>query len=702
MLRETSSPYRGFHILAGITALAVGLAFSAVLFRVDLSPRVESDFFFSTDDPQLQASQRLAELFPSSPQILLSATGPDRLAPEYLANLRELGDALAALPGVQRVQSLAHGPSRPEAVAESPLWSRLLLGSEPNTSLVIAFLEPEAGPELVPAVESLVAEQHAPSFALQISGVPYVVEQIRRHLEHDLRLFSATALAVFGLLIALLYRSWPVVLGTLLTCTGACAITLTGLHALGKPIGLLTANIATIVFVLTLSHIVFLTASWQRAAAEPDPRRHALRATFPASAGCMVTTFLGFGSLLLASAKPLRELGIAGSLGTVTALALAYGLYPMFLRDSARSRPGPAPTPPFPLPITSRVALPLVALALLAGTGIPRIDTDPGLLSFFGPESPIRPGLERIDRNGGSSPLLIAVQDDDERLDAAAPLLKMAALQAALDEDPAVGMALSLPVLLDEARRVPLAGLLPASRLIEILDSARYDHVARTFITPDRKRGLFFLRMREGDRAEPRSAVVARIRQTAADLGLGVEAIGGLYDLQSQLASLVAGSLLQGISALLLLFLPITWVVGRSLGSTAAMGLALLLVPVTLLGTFGHLGWPIDIISSPAVNVALALGIDSMIHLTLAARRLRGSETSSAGDWAAALHQLWRPVTGAMLVLAAGFGIFSLSSFPPTQRFGGAVALGTLAATVSALLVLPWLAQGWRRRGNEE
>ena len=45
-----------------------------------------------------------------------------------------------------------------------------------------------------------------------------------------------------------------------------------------------------------------------------------------------------------------------------------------------------------------------------------------------------------------------------------------------------------------------------------------------------------------------------------------------------------------------------------------------------------------------------------------------------------------------MLILAAGFGIFALSSFPPTQRFGVAVAGGTLAAAAIALFVLPWLA----------
>ena len=39
-----------------------------------------------------------------------------------------------------------------------------------------------------------------------------------------------------------------------------------------------------------------------------------------------------------------------------------------------------------------------------------------------------------------------------------------------------------------------------------------------------------------------------------------------------------------------------------------------------------------------------------------------------------------------------GFGIFMLSDFPPTQRFGASVMLGTLLASLSALFVLPWFA----------
>jgi predicted RND superfamily exporter protein len=115
-----------------------------------------------------------------------------------------------------------------------------------------------------------------------------------------------------------------------------------------------------------------------------------------------------------------------------------------------------------------------------------------------------------------------------------------------------------------------------------------------------------------------------------------------------------------------------------------------------ILGCFGHFGIAVDIITSPAANIALAIGADSMIHLVVRVRTLAaGGDTA---PWAAAVAQIGPPVLGATAIVCAGFGIFALSSFPPTQRFGLAVIVGTVAAATMALVVLPSVA---RRQPSE-
>ena len=122
----------------------------------------------------------------------------------------------------------------------------------------------------------------------------------------------------------------------------------------------------------------------------------------------MICASLGFGSLLIVPAKPLRELGVGGVAGTVIALLCAYLMYPAFL-----SWTKPKQTHMVMKDTGSAFwgrrfvwvsALTVLASALLC-IGIPRLDTDPSLLDYFKKDKQPREGLAYIDRNGGSNPL---------------------------------------------------------------------------------------------------------------------------------------------------------------------------------------------------------------------------------------------------------------------------------------------------------
>ncbi len=695
-----------------VLALAIA-ATVAVLFLVDLTPRVSSDFFFASDDPQLRDAEAIESLFPSRPQIVVSAAAPDVHDAAYLERLRTLTRELTRIGGVAAVRSLVDGPSSPEEGFEGPFWSRLLgTATRTGETYLILELAPTADPAtLVPGLESVLGRLAAPGFHLTATGVPYVVELIRRHLMRDLRVFSASALVLFGLLIALMYRDARLVAGILATCLAACATCLATLRLVGLGIGVLTANIVTIVFVLTLSHLVYLTANWRRLAEGPGPGGEAapddalgraLAYTGGASFWCMATTLLGFVSLLFTSAEPLRELGRAGSIGTLIAFGAAYGLYPSFLRGhepasrGGRSdRPSTAGGDLFSGHRLGRWVAVVAALALVAALGLPRIDTDPGLLSYFARGSAIRAGLEALDA-AGSSPLRIVFRDaGGGRLDTEPAYLRLEEVQKALDRDPAVGTGLSLAALVDQAAEVPMARLLGVPGIVGLLSTPAFQGVASAFVTADRSRSVLVLRMREAGataRHRDRDAVVRRLEDLLRAHGFEPLLSGGLYELQGKLSDLVASSLVVGLGGLAILFAGIAWVVSRSLGTSTAMLVCLAGTPLFIFGTMGLAGLPVDFVSSPAANVAVGMGIDSMIHLVTAVRHLRRDGRGAWDAWVEARARLWRPVVGAVGILALGFGLFALSSFPPTQRFGIAVMVGLVSAAVLTLVVLPYLA----------
>ena len=683
----------------GLAALCIFV----VLRFVDLSPQVERDFFFSREDPQLQATEEIERRFPSPPQIIIRAEGPDVGSDAYRSNIRELTTQLRKVPGVASANSIETADA-----SRSPLWQRLLLNADGRATNLILQTDESNPAELIPRIEAVMQRFDDPAFELKASGVPYVIELIRRNLFRDLVTFSSVALILFGIAIGAIYRNWRIALGTLTACLTACAVTLGLTHVLAIGIGLLTANIVTIVFVLTLSHTVFLTANWKRISAEraADPVSEAVNVTIGASFWCMLTTLLGFLSLLVATARPLRELGIAGAIGAATAIAVAYSVYPAFLRGTqlgaaAAAQRTSAVVSRLPERNGTRWLLAFGVLGVLTALGITRLSTDPSLLSYFAEGDELRDGLEAVDRDGGSSPLTIVIRDPDgQRIDTDEVNEKMWLLQEALENDSSVGVVISPVVILAHAKGMLFLGRLGWPQLLDILEGPIANRIALSFVTPDRDEGLYYIRMRESGRVETRAEVKEQIRDHVKQSGLTLELMGGLYDLQDQLGKLIAASLRIGLGGLVMLFIGIAFIVSRTGRVTVAMVGCLSVIPLVVLGTMGHLRMSIDIISSPAANVALAMGVDSMIHMVMRARHIRERGSGMWDAWMTARAQLWQPVLGATLVICAGFGIFSLSTFPPTQRFGMAVILGTITAATMALIALPFAAAKGGQEGT--
>jgi predicted RND superfamily exporter protein len=680
---------------------------------VNLTPQVGSDFFFSSDNPKFQYDKLISKIFPQeATQLVISAKG-NISSPEYLERIRVFTDMALLFPGVSSVKSLTSGPRNVKDAEESPLWKRLLISEDGLSSNMLAFLENVSPQEIIPKFEAVIGLLESSAFRLQIAGVPYVVEMIRRNLVHDLTLFSLVAFFAFGAVMVFIFRSIKIFIGTLVSCVEACILTLLTVGLSGIKIGILTVNLATIVFVLTLSHIIFLTHNWRNLsqARGNDPETavfEAVRMTFTASFWCMITTLLGFLSLLFVQAKPLRELGISGAIGTVVSISAAYGIYPLFLKTvrpsrAAKEKGDRERARSFFLRRTVWIAVTVALLCAICLPGLSRLNTDPSLFAFFKKGGRLREGLEYIDRNGGSSPLDLVVRDaSGTKLNTNRMYQRLWQLQEALENDKSVGSVISLPVLMAEGVRAPLAFLLTWESLLKWMNKPEYNKIARSFITDDHVSGHFLLRMKEAGRTTSRIEVVTRLKNVVSKQGFITEMVGGLYLLQGELSKLVASSLIFGLVRLIAFFIVIAYIVSRSLKISLAMVLSLGVIPICVFGFMGLFRVPVDIISAPAVNIAIGMGIDSMIHTVSAVRRRTSKGIDSKSAWLQARARLWKPILSSMLIVSAGFAIFGLSAFPPTQRFGISIVLGTILASVSTVFVLPLLAEAKMKREKSE
>ncbi|MFI5295782.1 MAG: RND family transporter [Thermodesulfovibrionales bacterium] len=635
----------------------------------------------------------------------MSAKGDIR-SPDYLRKIRELSNELAAIPGIESVQSLTRGPRNMVDALESPLWKRVLFSEDQKATFIYVFLKERASVEdAVLKIEKSKERFDSPDFQLMISGAPYIVELIQRNLLQDMKVFTVAAVCVFGLAGLLISRSVAMVLGTLIACTNAGALTLILTHAFGITIGPLTANLSTIVFVLTLTHMVFMTFNWKHIIEKKETSvekswRPAVRVTLLPSFWSMLTALLGFLSLLLVPATPLRQLGLSGALGTVIAFASAYVIYPFFLRIQTPRLPArekalrePTDIHPFFKKRHGRIVASILLAAAAASIGIWKLDTEPSLFAYFKKGSELRKNLEYIDENGGSTPLNIVLSAPTKvplKIEEAYPRLWR--LQNALERDPSVGSVVSLTLFLAEAKRHGLASFIPTNWLLKLMESPILGNVAKYYITKDRRKTLFLLRMKESYHQTDHLANVERLKTIVRKEGFDPVLVGGTYLLYGKLSKLVASSLIEGLTLLILLFVVMGGIISRSFQVIGAMVISLGIIPLLMLGILGHFRIPIDIISAPGANIAIGIGVDAMIHVLIWVRRHPAGSMLSREAWAGVCSRLWKPILYSMTVVCAGFGIFILSGFPPTQRFGISVVLGTLLSPLPALLLLPWFA----------
>ena len=281
-LLKRSSPQPGplrrptvsFAVRVGLIAATIALAVVTVG-TVSLTPRVDQSFFFGEDDPQLEEDRKIYQIFPYQSQIIVNVVG-DLTSAAYLRRVAALTEALVRHPEVLSAKSLTHGPEDLEDAFESAFWRRLLVGPGETSSNILVVLASDDSPRAIAKIESTVDASHAPGFEPIVAGVPYMIEAIRRRLLEDLRVFTGSAVAVFGIVLFFVFRSPSIVIGSLTASAAAACLTLLASDALGIEIGILTANLVTLVFVLTIPHLVYLTYNWRQAVEERDGSRAGL------------------------------------------------------------------------------------------------------------------------------------------------------------------------------------------------------------------------------------------------------------------------------------------------------------------------------------------------------------------------------------------------------------------------------------------
>ncbi len=736
---------------AGMLLLVFGAAAGASRLQVAMS--VET--FFGGDDPERVALEEYREFWGADDDVLMvvvTADGGDLVTPERMQALSDVGDALADVPQVMSVDSIATVPrlrsdlpgmidleplidSMPDEdfaswraeVLAHPLFVPSLLAKDGNTAAI--FVETEARSDDMAAVVPLVASlrevlgeyEGGAGLHFGTAGLPAVRADFFAAFLRDQGIYMPLGMVFIIACLIFVFRR---VHGVIIPAVAAAVPVMMVFGMLGwtgEPLGLVNQVYVTLLPVIAVADAIHLLSRYHEEARRLAPpgqvlsdeqRRSAIVAAVKRiGAACLltsVTTGLGFASLAAADMPSMRSFGLYAALGVGFAYATVLILLPLMLSvtrgsaSDARSEPGRidrvlARCASFsirrPTPVLVATAL-VVAACVYFGA---RVVSDNHLTAMLLPDHPTTQANRRADAELGG---IIAVEVD---LVGEPGVLKEPAVLKALHaveteaatwpevtatSSPATWIAAVGEVLTGE-RSVPETRPEIAQRFL----LGEGDDKLSSIVSIDYARGRMAIRTKD-DGGIVFGQVSARLRVLLdRELeGLPIQAhVTGTPFVAYRGINRVTADLR---ASLLLAFVTITFVILLLLRDVRLALLCLLPNALPLLvgyGLVGAAGWLLDPTGAVIFTVALGIAVDDTLHLVARMREeLDAGHELHEALRRAVLHS-GRAVFITSILLMGGFGMNLLSSFPATVLMGGLGTIIVAAALVSDVLVLPAL-----------
>ncbi len=707
--------------------------------------------FFPVNDPDLETYLSFRKTFEYDNEFVLIGIENKKgiFRKDFLAKIETLTDSLKNVPDITSVNSpttiqnttiTALGPVQfpylhvddPSRYAEDSVTiyrSPELIGSffSADGKSVSLFLKTTEGinkeksDALVTHINALISNLHFDQVytASKAKGQKVYLERLSKE-------FYVFFLASFLLIVLFLYISFRSFWGVwvpILVVVLAILWTLALMTAMGKALDIMTVLLPTMMFVVGMSDVVHIVTKYLEELREGNTNRFdALLKTIKdvgfATFITLLTTSLGFLSLLNSRVIPIRDFGIYTSIGVFIGFILAFTIVPLVLNVM--------PQPSLKLERNSSqfwnrrlirilswvfrngkmIGVGTVVVILLSIWGIRNISLNNYMIEGLTTRDELRQSFEFFEKNfSGVRPfeMVVVPTDTSSTVLGVKELRAMDKMETWLKKNYDVGFILSPVTLIKGINKAQNNGnpeyfILPQdsadiAALSEQLMQFRKRKELKTFLTKDQKQGRISGKMHDlGSKVirERNKALESFIATDPAMKAIHVELTGAAVMLDKNNEYLVNNTL-QGlllsilIVALIIAFIHKSW-------KMAIIAVIPNLLPIVIIG--GLMGlFGIELKSSTSIIFAIAFGIatDDTVHFLgrLKLELMKGKSVAYAMK--RTYLSTGKAVIVTSLILSAGFMTLIASGFESTFLFGLLISITLLIAVVTDLLLFPLL-----------
>jgi predicted RND superfamily exporter protein len=730
-----------------------------------LASRVELSYEFTnaipTDNPKYKDYQQFRRQFGEDGNLMVIGVQTEKFfEPDFFNDYAGLVHRLEQIPAVENILSIpgavnlvkdtTTGRLKAEVLMPGdfsdrvdslrdvflnlPFYRGLLYNPETHAYMMALKINKEVlnSRNRADVVEKIMAEGETfgqkHGIEMRYSGLPLIRTQMATQVQQEMKLFLILSFLLTAVILFLFFRSFTVVLASMLVVATGVVWSVGALTLLGYKITLLTALIPPLIVVIGIPNCVYFINKYH---AEYHGTRHKVKSLLRmvdrmgiVTLFTNLTAAIGFGVFFFTKSQLLKEFGLVAGLNIMGIFFISLIFIPALF--SFLPPPRGKHTSYLESPWMQKLLQTLTTwvfghrawiygftfvVCALSVIGMLRLQNEGHVVDDLPKSDKTYQDLLFFEKHfKGVMPLEIIVDTRKRNGVVSLPVLeKIDALNAYLGQFPEIGHALSITEGIKFARQAYYDGDSSSFAIPNMFDMA--------FMQP-------YLRGRGGDKNTMFSRLVSsfmdsnrqqtRISISMADVGsrrlpVLLDSIRPktyeLFDTAKYSVTFTGTSIvfLEGSNfiinslrdSLLLAFLMIFGCMVALFRSWRILLMSVVVNVVPLAITAGFMGWagiPIKPSTVLVFSIALGITIDVTIRFLVNFKQeLDRRHADIATTVKKTIHDTGQSIIYTSLILIAGFGVFSLSHFDGTKALGYLTSLTLLMAMVTNLTLLPAL-----------
>lgn len=689
------------------------ISLSSGYFALNLKQDNSPEVFFSADKQAEDDYRKMVKVFGTDEYLLIQVEGASLDRAKDIRFIQRLTKRLRELEEVKLVFSLSDDFNQEELVekeeilalkeklAHFPLYKRLGLYEKNRLGIIalIALKGADARHRFAQRMNRLKLTFSKKGYPLKLAGLSLANDEIDRMARRSLAIYMPWVMIIASMIVLFAFRSFWALFIIVASVLSALGTSIGFYAALGFELNLVTGVVPPLLlaigFAAAIHFISHYATLYTQAKEEHVNCVYQLMSdkAFP-TLFALLTTAIGFGSLIFSKIIAIRVLGGFASIGILFLLLyLLWGLPSLLLliRPPIKARKKRIKKLSSFVLVAIRyrkiVISTAIVIAFFLGSGILSLDASVDGFDMLPKSSKLRQNYKNLEREGialGNIDLWIPLKLNRQQMLHDATRLERLAnnLSGKLGIQASIGVHDLLKDLNYRiSKRVELPQNLDALDLV--MDQAskkRFDKLLSRFWQP--KSGLKLSLLCLSSDVKTVNARKTLIKRELERIFPEVRSkISGhfamLIDTPRRLMETLALSLTITIGTILFFFM----LYFRSLNFVLAAFVSNLFPIIFILGLMGWLDFPIDVATVMVTSIAFGLAVDDSFHFLYQYRKNKAIDVASA--------KTIEGIVVTSLTLIMSFSVLSLSPFIPIFRFGWMSALVICIALIADIFLLP-------------